>query len=187
VDDALTVTAIGGFFPPKGALPAGFFHSTMACRRDLALAIGYDRQVAFGAQPSWEAAEDRTLMLSLSSHYRGVFFPDVLTIYLANRDVSLRRSMASHRSAFRQMRHMIASGVLQPDLPQRMLLRISFWAKLMALSVFRFRPDWYPTARRMREPNFGKTSPGWAPSLERIDSIRNTCEFGSISSTQTQK
>jgi glycosyltransferase involved in cell wall biosynthesis len=172
----LDMVAIGGFFPPRGALPAGFMHPTMACRRDLALAIGYDQRIGRGVRPSLEGAEDRTLMVTLAADYRGLFLHDVLTLYLADREVSVGRSIASHRSAFRQLAEMIRSGFLEPGWLQKVSLDVSFLLKLATLKILGLVPASFPVIRRMRVPNYGKISPGWVLSPERRENIRDLCQ-----------
>ena len=176
-------SAIGGFLPRNGSLPPGFLHATLACRRDLALAIGYDQQVGRGVQPFLEAAEDRTLMVTLAAKYQGLFLQDVLTLYLADRDVSAEKSIACHRSARRQLDQMILSGVLRPGWRQKCLLDVFFLVKLTALTILRLAPAWYPALRRMRVPNYGTIPPGWVLPPERCQALRDLAGKASDGST----
>lgn len=173
----LRIGSFAGAACPAGAPLAHLLHSTMACRRDLAVRIGYFQDVGRGTRPDLEAAEDYSLKATLSAHFRGAFLPEVLTIYLVDREVSASKSIACHRSILRQTRRMLTAGTLNTTTRQQIGFWLWYLAKLGALRALACAPPLHRLIRRVRRRTGAFGPPrGWAPPESRLGTLRQLCD-----------
>jgi len=161
VDASLELKGIGGFFSPRGVVPRRFLHSTLACKRKLALLIGYDPIVRRDTKAYLDAQEDISLIITLSAKYRGLFIEDVMTLYWFDHDMTVEKSFASNLSAFRQLRALFRSGVLKSSPGQYWRFYIERVAKLAALYVLRVAPWLFVWMRGAPVRKHGQTAPEW--------------------------
>ena len=168
VDNRLNIKGIRGFIKPSNGLPRGFVHPTMACRTDIAKEIGYKSNIGTG--------EDAKILWVLSAKYKGLWFDDALTIYYEDREVNLKKAIASNVGHLVQIKEMFreASTISVNDY---IILYIKYRFKLVVLNCMRIYPSFY--LRLLKYRDYGEIKTDWTLSENRmsfISELKNSCK-----------
>ena len=163
VDNFLNIKGVRGFFPARFFSPAGFVHPTLACKKELAIKIGYD--------PALHTGEDFTIIATLSAKYNGFFCDDTLLIYQEDREVNLEKAIKSNESQFYQFKILCKSGEAIKIGRVKSVVALIYWViKIKILKLMRINPNIY--LRTVSRRSTGKISDEWNLSKEKEDYIK---------------
>ncbi|MFC2164586.1 glycosyltransferase family 2 protein [Acidobacteriota bacterium] len=161
VDNNFNIKGIRGFYPESKRFPGSFVHTTMACHLEIAKNIGY--------RPGLKAGEDLSILWTLSSKFKGMYFKDALSIFHLT-DTSLNHAIECNLGHHAQLREFHKKGIIT-GLANYIEIKIKYLAKLLLLFSLRICPSVHQKLTSLSSK--GEVDSEWKLSRKRIEFIEN--------------